>query len=118
MGVEPIVISHPGPHFLFGVSRIYEVFRPRVDIGKSDNRIRGNPAISQQIFDRPLKLCFFVYSPVARKEINVGHLRGKSALQECQQVRLKGLLRPPFNQNGDLQARAPIRPFRQSSSSE
>ena len=114
--VEPGVPANPLTHFPLRVLGILEVPRPSVDVRKRNHGVGWRLPTSQQA---PY-LAFYALAcrdaAVLRHRIKTRHAAGEPRFQEAPQVTEKSPFGLPFDQDGNLHARPPIRPIRQTSS--
>lgn len=118
MWVKLTVVPDPCLHLPFCIGRIDEVTCPGVNVRQRDYRIPRILSIPQKPLDGSPKLAFLGNPSVTWEEMDLGHSMIEAAFQELQQMRFEGSLSPSLDYNGDLHALAPMRPLRQSSSSE
>src|SRR5437868_998423 len=100
MGVEVEILLHPSGHLYFGIRRIDEISRSRVDISQSNNRAIGVSAY-QEILNNPLELRFLGDSAIVYYGFELRHPLLQPRSEERAENRHNCLLRIPLDKDCD-----------------
>ena len=111
---EPLVRPYPPAHFPFGVAGINEIAVSGIYIGQCNDEVGG----AEVALDIPLQPALLCQSSVVWCRIEPQHSVRQALLQKLAKCWQEGLFGLSFNEEDDLHARPPIRPMRQTSSSE